>query len=132
MNDLKHLLATMQPVLHPGTYAFVASDPNVQIPADQIIASIREAEGLSLVIPEPLARSLNLPVAYAAAWITLQVHSDLAAVGFTAAFATALGEAGISCNVIAGLRHDHLFVPAAQAAQAMEVLKQLQRTATGE
>lgn len=126
MNDLRQLLAHMRPVLNPGTYVFVASSPELQITTDQIIASIREEEGLSLVIPEALARSLGLPVAYAAAWITLQVQSDLAAIGFTAAFAKALGEAGISCNVIAGLRHDHLFVPAAQAELAMEVLRQLQ------
>jgi hypothetical protein len=31
--------------------------------------------------------------------------SDLQAVGLTAAFATALGRAGISCNVVAGAQH---------------------------
>jgi uncharacterized protein len=56
--------------------------------------------------------------------------SDLQAVGLTAAFATALGRAGISCNVVAGAQHDHLFVPVEQAGRAMAELQGLQRTAS--
>lgn len=64
---------------------------------------------------------------FRAAWITLTVHSDLQAVGFTAAFAGALGRAGISCNVVAGAFHDHIFVPVEQAQEALAALKALQR-----
>ena len=53
------------------------------------------------------------------------MHSALEAVGLTAAFAGALGKAGISCNVIAGYYHDHLFVGQADAGRAMQVLQQL-------
>ena len=127
--DLQQLLANMEPSLNPGTYAFVAAPADTQIPLDQIIAFVREPEGQSLVIPKQLALECGLPVTYSAAWITLTVHSDLAAVGLTAAFAGALGQAGISCNVIAGVHHDHLFVPADQAQQAMSVLFDLQRAA---
>ena len=129
IRDIARLLANLEPALNPGTYAFIVAPSGVQIPPDQIIASIREPEGLSLVIPEQLARNLELPVAYSAAWITLTVHSDLSAVGLTAAFSGALGEAGISCNVIAGVHHDHLFVPADQSQQAMTVLARLQASA---
>ena len=129
IHDLQKLLASMEPSLNPGTYAFVVASADIQIPLDQIIASVREPEGQSLVIPEQLAHELGLPVTYSATWITLTVHSDLAAVGLTAAFAGALGQAGISCNVIAGVHHDHLFVPAHQADQAMTVLFDLQRAA---
>nr|AAK01334.1 unknown [uncultured bacterium Bal2-28] len=66
----------MEPVLNTGTYAFVVAEPGVQVPADQIVASVREIEGLTLVLPEPLAEKLGLPVAYSAAWITLTVNSD--------------------------------------------------------
>ena len=129
IRDLQKLLASMEPSLNPGVYAFVLAPVDFQIPPDQIIASVREPEGLSLVIPEQLAHDRGLPVTYSAAWITLTVHSDPAAVGLTAAFAGALGQAGISCNVIAGVHHDHLFVPADQAQQAMAVLFDLQRAA---
>jgi hypothetical protein len=66
---------------------------------------------------------------FRAAWISLTVHSDLQAVGLTAAFSTALGQAGISCNVVAGAFHDHIFVPVAQTQQTMAVLRALQQDA---
>lgn len=54
------------------------------------------------------------------------VHSDLQAVGLTAAFAAALGRDAISCNVVAGHSHDHIFVPWEQASVAMSALQALQ------
>ncbi|CCA53561.1 hypothetical protein SVEN_0274 [Streptomyces venezuelae ATCC 10712] len=65
-----------------------------------------------------------------AARITLRVHSALDAVGLTAAVAGALAEAGLSCNVVAGFHHDHLFVEHARAQEALAVLDRLAK-ATG-
>jgi hypothetical protein len=133
IRDLDTLLNTMQPVLQPGRYVFASLPPGQML--DQIVqrgavvASIREPEGLSVVLAEQDAIALGLPIAFTAAWITLGVHSDLAAVGLTAAFSSALARAGVSCNVVAGVRHDHLFVPAAQAQRAMDALQALQRSA---
>ena len=45
--------------------------------------------------------------------------------GLTAAFATALGREGISCNVLAGHHHDHILVATADAERAMGVLRAL-------
>lgn len=53
--------------------------------------------------------------------------SDLAAIGLTAAFARALGDAGISCNVVAAAHHDHMFVPVERADAAIAALRALQR-----
>ena len=89
---------------------------------------MREREGLTLVVPEEQAVAAGLPVLFRAAWISLTVHSDFQAVGLTAAFSGALGQAGISCNVVAGAFHDHIFVPAEQAQLTLAVLRTLQRT----
>ena len=56
------------------------------------------------------------------------MHSDLAAVGLTAAVATALADDGIACNVIAGFHHDHLFVRDRRADRAVAALEALAHT----
>ena len=53
------------------------------------------------------------------------MHSELEAVGLTAAVGKALTDARISCNVLAGFHHDHLLVPVADAPRALEVLTEL-------
>lgn len=126
--DLQTLIRSMEPVLNGGAYYFATLPPSSTLPASAIVASIREKEGLSVVVDEETARAHGLHNAFRAAWITLNVHSDLAAVGLTAAFSAALGRAGISCNVVAGHCHDHIFVPHGQAAAAMEILQNLQRS----
>ncbi|MGI4855639.1 MAG: ACT domain-containing protein [Janthinobacterium lividum] len=51
--------------------------------------------------------------------------------GLTAAATTALAAAGISCNGVAAVYHDHLFVPLADAARALHTLHPLQRKMQG-
>ena len=102
------------------------ADPSA-LQGRQPIGSFREQEGLSVIIERDTARALGLEYSYVAAWITLTIHSSLEAVGLTAAFATALAEAGISCNVVAGYYHDHLFVALEDAEKAMQVLHDLAR-----
>lgn len=123
--SLAALLAGMQPQRQPGEYAFVVVPEGAALPP-AALGSFREAEGLTAIVPLEVAESLGWPVALRAVWIVLRVHSSLEATGFTAAFSTALGEAGIACNVIAAVHHDHLFVPTAQAEDAMAVLQALQ------
>lgn len=125
ITDLKKLLTHMQPVLNEGRYAFVVLAEDVAIDPALLVATIREPEGLSAIVPEQLALELELPIVFTAAWISLTVHSDLAAVGLTAAFANALADRGISCNVVAGVHHDHLFVPVDDARDAMDALRAL-------
>jgi hypothetical protein len=126
ISDLDILLRNMEPVLHPGTFVFARMEGNRPIDQSKIVASIREPEGLSLVVEESVADSEGLVPIFRCAWITLNVSSDLEAVGLTAAFAAVLARAGIGCNVVAGLNHDHIFVPLHQAEQAMLELKALQ------
>lgn len=126
INDLEQLIHSMEPVLNPGVFAFVSVQNAEELGSVNVIASIQEPEGYSAVIAENDAIVLGLPILFRAAWITLTVNSDLQAVGLTAAFAGALGKAGISCNVVAGAFHDHIFVPVDQANSAMITLKGLQ------
>jgi hypothetical protein len=126
ISDLQTLLRSMRPVLNAGVYVFTSLPKDAVIDPRIVVASINEPEGLSLVIAEADAIEYKLPYSFRAAWITLTVHSDLEALGFTAAFATALGEAGISCNVVAGTHHDHIFVPFSQAQDALSALLRLQ------
>ncbi|WP_175108399.1 ACT domain-containing protein [Pararobbsia alpina] len=58
----------------------------------------------------------GLNALFRCAWITLTVNSALEAVGLTAALATALGNSGISCNVVAGAYHDYIFERCAAAS----------------
>jgi uncharacterized protein len=122
----------MQPALNDGVFVFVLLPTNFDvrtIDAAHLIATFREAEGISAIMREDEAIRLKLDAQFRVAWITLTVHSALSAVGLTAAFATALGRANISCNVWAALHHDHIFVPIEQAEDAMNALKALQARA---
>ena len=126
LSDLAQLLRHLEPELHEGVYAFVLLPHGADLTGLDAVATIREAEGLSVLLPEAVALANHWPVLFRAAWITLRVHSDLNAVGLTAAFAGALAQAGLSCNVMAGACHDHLFVPVDEAAPALAALRSLQ------
>jgi hypothetical protein len=83
-------------------------------------------EGLTLVVSENQALQNAWPILLRCAWIALNVHSDLNASGLTAAFSRALADDAISCNVVAGAYHDHIFVPVDLANKALSSLKRLQ------
>jgi hypothetical protein len=127
--SLNVLLRSMSPALNPGEYVFASVPEGSDLQRVRVVGSFREREGLTVIIERQEAQSLGLACGYVMAWITLNVHSSLEAVGLTAAFATALGEAGISCNVIAGFYHDHLFVGIDDAQKAMTVLRELAASA---
>jgi hypothetical protein len=129
VSDLAELLRSLEPVLNEGVWVYSAVPHGTDLGPLSPIATVREAEALTVIVSEEAALAAGLPVLLRAAWITLEVHSDLHAVGLTAAFSGALGRAGISCNVVAGARHDHLFVPVTLAHEAVRVLQQLQQQA---
>jgi uncharacterized protein len=130
IRDLNQLLKSLEPALNTGVYVFCSVPLNTNLGTLHPLATFREAEGLTLVVEESVARAANFTVLFRAAWITLNVQSDLQAVGLTAAVAAALGAAGISCNVIAAAFHDHIFVPVDDAQTAMAVLVKLQKDAS--
>jgi hypothetical protein len=126
ISDLARLLATLAPQRRPGVWAWCTLPDAAALGDVRPAAMLAEDEGLSVVVAEEDALRRGWTVAFRSAWITLRVHSDLHAVGLTAAFARALADAGIACNVIAGVHHDHLFVPADRADDALQALAALQ------
>ena len=129
IRDLTILLRSMRPRLHERAFAYCIVPPDRPWVHLDPIAMVLEREGRTLVIDEARALAAQLPIVLSVAWITLDVHSDLEAVGLTAAIAAALTGADISCNVVAGAHHDHLFVPFGSARAAMDALQRLQDAA---
>jgi hypothetical protein len=127
--DLSELLRSLEPVRQPGVYVFTSLPHGTELAALDPVVTVREPEGWTVVVEEQRAHRAGLAVMMRATWITLNVRSDLHAVGLTAAFASALAAAQISCNVVAGAYHDHIFVPADSGDAAMAVLRALQATA---
>jgi hypothetical protein len=107
----------LDPVRRPGVFVYVVAHD-----ATGPEATVREDEGVTAVLARERADELGLAYDYVAAWITLRLDSTLEQVGLTALFSRALADAGISCNVLAGLHHDHLLVPGERADEAIKVL----------
>jgi len=127
--DLQRLLAELAPTLGEIEYAFVSRpDARYGDGAEfEPVAACREAEGWTLVVPRAVADRHGLDYTGAFRCISLGVHSSLHAVGLTAAVAARLTEHDISANVIAGFHHDHIFVPAERARDALTLLAGNQR-----
>jgi len=114
VSDLAGMLAGMAPVLDGRQWRFVLVEG---APPADAFALIREDEGTTAIVPEEGGGFAR---------ITLVVHSALEGVGLTAAVSTALAEAGIACNVVAGYHHDHLFLPWGRRDEALARLQTLQ------
>ncbi len=123
--NLAILLRDMTPTLSALHYVFCTFGDHRLPDGVEALCLFREKEGLTAIVEKTLAQSLHLPWAFESRLITLQIHSDLAAVGFLAAVCTALADAGIACNAVSAYYHDHIFVPAGRAEQAIEVLRSL-------
>jgi hypothetical protein len=125
--DLKKLLQTLRPELHYGEYVFCTTNDLGLLMISRALMTFREHEGITLILEKSLAESWNLKFDVVFSWITLTVHSSLEAVGLTAAFAKALTKNNISCNVVAGFYHDHIFVKQSDTPLAVSVLNSLSK-----
>jgi len=127
--DLSVLLKNLNPVASSENYVFTT------LPADKLSSTLvsvakgmfQEREGTTLILPVTAAKQANLQFEGYYRCITCEVHSSLDAVGMTAAMSTALGNAGISANVVAAYYHDHIFVPAEKVDVALDVLTSLSK-----
>lgn len=125
--DLQKLLKHMQPVLNTGEYVFSVTKNIDGVLRSDTLFEFKEAEGTTVVLEKEKAILLKLKYQFTCSWITLKIHSSLDAVGLTAAFSSALTTHNISCNVVAGFYHDHIFVDTKDTTKAMEVLTSLSK-----
>ena len=118
------MIAEMQPLLHPGVYVFCSGigDGLSEDVAKVARGSFVEDEGLSFIIPQEETDRFGIASGIPMRQITLMVHSALDGVGLTAAVSSALAAQGIPANVVAAARHDHVFVPADRAEEALAIL----------
>ncbi len=126
--NLDVLISSMKPYLNKGEYVFCTLKTN-DIDGTNCLFFFKEKEGTTLVCLREYADNQGYTYNSTFSWITLSVHSALEAVGLTAAFSNALAQHNISCNVVAGYYHDHIFVPTNQGEKAVEVLENLAKCA---
>ena len=131
ISNLESMLATMSPKLNDERVAYLSSKDVhavlAKLPPASIIGTFREEEAMTFIVELTAAENSGLEILFRGAWITLTVHSALAGVGLTAAFAKALGDQDISANVVAAYYHDHIFVSVEDAERAMTALQKLQQ-----
>ncbi len=130
IRNLQTLLASLQPVLSPVEFVFVTQAGGRYGDGANLnpIATFQESEGLTLVVPKENADLAFEHYTGVFRMISLQVHSDLGAVGLTAAVADALSKRDISANLVAAYYHDHVFVPVAKANDALNALQELMKS----
>ena len=128
--NLGELIAKMEPILNDGEYVFSSVSSLDAIPREITICEIKEKEGLTVIVSKENAEKFGLQYEYVASWITLNVYSSLEAVGLTAAFSSALSSNKISCNVVVGFYHDHIFVNKKDESKALHVLLNMTKKRT--
>lgn len=128
VRDTRGMLSGMTPSLVEGVFIFcTTTDEQLADRArPAALASFREAEGLSFVLPLDLATNLGFDCVMPMRQLVLKVFSSLEGVGLTAAVASALAAHAVPCNMIAAYHHDHVFVPAQMAERALAILLELQ------
>lgn len=127
--DLMTLCATLDPIMSESTYVYCLFKDFVLPGGLPAFCTVREREGLTVIVNTDDARRMGLPCTYEARLITLAVHSSLEAVGLLAVVSRRLADAGIPCNVVAGYHHDHILAPVQRADEAMRVLSDIARSA---
>lgn len=124
-SDLNKLIKGLSPKLNDGEYVFTSIKNTELLNTSEVICTFKEKEGFTLILERSRADQLGLRYNFIASWITLEVHSSLNAVGLTSLFTTELADNGISCNVIAGYYHDHIFVSTKDSLKTLGILKHL-------
>lgn len=124
--NLTRLLGSMKPRMREGVYVFAAIPPGQAIPVtvDPVMV-FREDEGRTAILAEQEASEAGIEAVFRCRMITLEIHSSLEAVGFLAVITARLAAADMGVNPVSAFHHDHLFVPADRAEEAIAILERL-------
>lgn len=126
--NLARLIGGMKPRLRDGVYVFATLPPGQAVPpVVEPVMVFREAEGRTFILTEEEAGKVGLDATFRCRMITLEIHSALEAVGFVAAITTRLAASGMGVNPVSAFYHDHLFVPADRAEEAVALLEEMAR-----
>ena len=126
-NALSKLLGSMRPQLHDEVYVFATMADAIDLETLKPRLLFVEAEGTTLVLTKYQAEARGLQYEFPCRMITLRVRSSLDAVGFIAAVTTWLANEAISVNPVSAFFHDHLFIPADRADDAMISIGELSK-----
>lgn len=134
ISDLNELLKNMKPKLKKEKYYIGSFDEGELMTLanylDNIVCIYKETEGLSVTFTEDILedmKTITKKVSGPFALITLEVHSDLLAVGFMAKIASTLAEEKISCNAVSAYYHDHIFVQYERKEDAVTALEKISK-----
>lgn len=121
--DLSVLIQSMEPVLCDETYVFITVENSFNADALTPLMTFREREGTTLIVEQQQAEAAGMEHEFRCRMITLNIHSSLEAVGFLARITARLAELQMGVNPVSGFFHDHLFVPADRAQDALAELQ---------
>lgn len=120
------------------TYDEMLARMNPQVGGDFVVACvqeipdgiephtiIREPEGLTIMVPVEQAKALEIADSEVYTLLILGSPGSFATVGLTASVAQMLSARSIPCNVVSGVHHNHIFVPADRTQEAMSALEEM-------
>jgi len=127
--DLKLLLHSMTPKQVKGEFVFCTISKAEYLKLNFIPKLVFiEKEGITLILNKTIADSNNFLYEMVWGMITLNVHSDLTAIGFLAAITNKLADAKIPVNAVSAYYHDHLFIPSVLTGKALKILIKLSKS----
>ncbi len=122
-HDLGVLLANLCPKMVDGVFVFASVDQMPKGITPRMM--FHEAEGITLILAQDQAKAAGIAYVFPCRMITLNVHSALDAVGFLAHIIPKLAAAGMGVNPVAGVYHDHLFIPDGREDEALRILQDI-------
>lgn len=134
ISELNELMKKMKLKLEKEKYYIGSFDEGEMMTLanylDYIVCVYKEKEGLTGIFTEDILEDMKTitdKVMGPFALITLEVHSDLLADGFTAKTASILAEEKIICKIVSAYHYDHVFVQYERKKDAMIALEKLQK-----